>query len=83
MNSGQACTAGTRIFVQEGIYDKVMEAIKSAAEYWEGATGDPFSSKTQMGPIVSKTQIDVSFVLLFCYPSMVELLPLQASDGLH
>jgi aldehyde dehydrogenase (NAD+) len=60
MNTGQACCAGTRIFVQEGVYDKVIEAMKGTAEYWKGVTGDPFSSKTQMGPIVSKVQIDVS-----------------------
>jgi len=59
MNTGQVCCAGTRIFVQEGIYDKFLAALSEAAKYWDSVTGDPFSSKTQMGPIVSKIQIDV------------------------
>ena len=65
MNTGQVCCAGTRIFVQEGIYDKFLAALSEAAKYWDSVTGDPFSAKTQMGPIVSKIQIDVRVFLSY------------------
>ena len=75
MNTGQACCAGTRIFVQEGIYDKFLAALSETAKYWDGVTGDPFSSKTQMGPIVSKIQIDV-IISLFVPCFFFDIFPL-------
>ncbi|KAI8060546.1 aldehyde dehydrogenase domain-containing protein [Gongronella butleri] len=55
-NSGQVCTAGSRIFVAEAIYDKFVAALTLAAK--EGVTGDPFDAKTAHGPLVSQTQYD-------------------------
>ncbi|KAI9158338.1 aldehyde dehydrogenase [Paramyrothecium foliicola] len=55
-NHGQTCCAGTRIYVQEGIYDKFLEAFKKRAA--ENAVGDPFHEKTFQGPQVSKLQFD-------------------------
>ena len=45
--------------MQEGIYDNFLDALTKSAQYWNSVTGDPFSSKTMMGPIVSQIQIDV------------------------
>jgi aldehyde dehydrogenase (NAD+) len=56
---GQVCTAGSRIFVQEGIYDKFLAALTQAAQFLHSATGDPFDTKTHHGPQVSQTQFDV------------------------
>merc|ERR1712000_428455 len=39
-NHGQCCCAGTRIFVQEGIYDKFLEAFKKRS--LQNKVGDPF-----------------------------------------
>ncbi|PHH88860.1 hypothetical protein CDD83_6960 [Cordyceps sp. RAO-2017] len=55
-NHGQCCCAGTRIFVQEGIYDKFLEAFKKRAS--QNKVGDPFDEKTFQGPQVSQLQYD-------------------------
>lgn len=55
-NHGQCCCAGTRIFVQEGIYDKFLEAFKKRA--LANKVGDPFDASTFQGPQVSKVQFD-------------------------
>lgn len=55
-NHGQCCCAGTRIYVQEDIYPKFLEAFKKRAN--TNAVGDPFDEKTFQGPQVSQLQYD-------------------------
>jgi aldehyde dehydrogenase (NAD+) len=55
-NHGQCCCAGTRIYVQESIYDKFLAAFKQKAE--EHKVGDPFHDDTFQGPQVSQLQYD-------------------------
>jgi aldehyde dehydrogenase (NAD+) len=55
-NHGQCCCAGTRIFVQEGVYDKFLAAFKKRAS--ENKVGDPFANDTFQGPQVSQLQFD-------------------------
>ncbi|KAF4123656.1 aldehyde dehydrogenase (NAD+) [Geosmithia morbida] len=55
-NHGQCCCAGTRIFVQEGIYDKFLEAFKKRSQ--QNKVGDPFNEETFQGPQVSQLQYD-------------------------
>ena len=55
-NHGQTCCAGTRIYVQEGIYDKFIEAFKARAD--ANKVGDPFHDQTFQGPQVSQLQFD-------------------------
>lgn len=55
-NHGQCCCAGTRIFVQEGVYDKFLAAFKKRA--LENKVGDPFHHETFQGPQVSQLQYD-------------------------
>ncbi|KAF7297870.1 Aldehyde dehydrogenase [Mycena chlorophos] len=57
-NMGQSCIAGSRIFVQEGIYDKFVAGYTAAIQAFANATGDPFSPGTKHGPQVSQTQFD-------------------------
>jgi len=57
-NMGQACTAGSRIFVQAGIYDQFVSKFTELAKALGSATGDPFSHGTEHGPQVSQTQFD-------------------------
>jgi len=57
-NMGQVCIAGSRIFVQEGIYDAFLTQFTAIAKYLTSATGDPFSNETQHGPQVSQTQFE-------------------------
>ncbi|KAJ0386240.1 hypothetical protein COL922a_004761 [Colletotrichum nupharicola] len=55
-NHGQCCCAGTRIFVQEDIYDKFLAAFKARAQ--ANNVGDPFHPETFQGPQVSQLQFD-------------------------
>lgn len=62
-NHGQACCAGTRIFVQEGIYDKFLEKFTEKAKTIK--LGDPFGEGVDQGPQVSEIQFDVRSILEF------------------
>ena len=55
-HSGQMCAAGSRIFVQEGIYDKFVQTFAFAAQSIQ--QGDCFDPATQQGPIISQTQLN-------------------------
>lgn len=55
-NHGQCCCAGSRIYVQSGIYDKFIAAFKKRAQ--ENKVGDPFDENTFQGPQVSQLQYD-------------------------
>ncbi|KAF5346533.1 hypothetical protein D9756_010088 [Leucocoprinus leucothites] len=57
-NMGQICIAGSRIYVQEGIYDKFLEGFTEYAEGLTKATGSPFEEETRHGPQVSKAQYE-------------------------
>ena len=50
-NSGQICIAGSRVFVQEGIYDKFLD--KLAAFVKSLMVGDAFDEGSFIGPMVS------------------------------
>ncbi|TKA50318.1 Aldehyde dehydrogenase [Friedmanniomyces simplex] len=55
-NSGQCCCAGSRIYVQEGIYDKFVQRFKERA--LKNVVSDPFARDTFQGPLVSQVQFD-------------------------
>ncbi|WP_329290205.1 aldehyde dehydrogenase family protein [Streptomyces pseudovenezuelae] len=55
-NSGQDCCARTRILVQESVYDEVRELLADAVA--SVVVGDPADEKTQMGPLISRQQLD-------------------------
>ncbi|RJS93708.1 aldehyde dehydrogenase family protein [Salinisphaera sp. Q1T1-3] len=55
-NHGQCCAAGSRLFVHEKVYDEVIEGIADYARNIKLGPGlDP---ETQMGPLVSRTQLE-------------------------
>ncbi|MFF5079814.1 aldehyde dehydrogenase family protein [Actinoplanes sp. NPDC000266] len=55
LNSGQTCTAWTRMLVHRDHYDEAVElAAKTAAGY---TVGDPFDENTRLGPLVSAAQV--------------------------
>ncbi|PLB39280.1 aldehyde dehydrogenase [Aspergillus candidus] len=56
-NQGQVCTATSRILVQDGIYDKFVEAFKNQIKN-VSVVGDPFDEATFQGPQVSQAQYD-------------------------
>jgi aldehyde dehydrogenase (NAD+) len=53
-NQGQACCAGSRLFVEEKCYDEVVE--KSVARAKKRTVGDPFDKSTEQGPQVDNDQ---------------------------
>jgi aldehyde dehydrogenase (NAD+) len=55
-NSGQICSAGTRLFVEQRIYD---EFVGRAAEFAQGLrVGNGINPDTQIGPLVSAQQLE-------------------------
>jgi phenylacetaldehyde dehydrogenase len=55
-NSGQVCTAGSRLFAHKKVFDQVVEGLSSAAQ--KIRLGPGLDPKTEMGPLVSKEQQD-------------------------
>ncbi|KAF8066470.1 aldehyde dehydrogenase [Lyophyllum atratum] len=55
-NHGQACCAGSRIFVQSGIYDEFLKKFTAKAQSIR--VGDPFATDIDQGPQVSQIQYD-------------------------
>lgn len=56
VNSGQICSAGTRIFVERKIYDDVVERMTAFAKTLK--VGDGIQADTQIGPLVSAQQLE-------------------------
>ncbi len=55
-NSGQTCSALTRMLVPRDRLGEVEELAAAAAEGW--TPGDPFDASTRLGPLVSAAQRD-------------------------
>jgi aldehyde dehydrogenase (NAD+) len=56
VDSGQICTASSRVYVQKGIAAEFLNAIKQIMETLQ--LGDPLKPNTQMGPQADKKQAD-------------------------
>jgi betaine-aldehyde dehydrogenase len=54
MNSGQDCTAATRIYVQNEVFDQFLARFTELTETIQ--VGDPFAEETDIGPLSSETQ---------------------------
>lgn len=55
-NSGQACLAGSRLFVERRIYDEFTQRV---AEFGKSlVVGNPLDDRTQIGPVASKKQLE-------------------------
>ncbi len=54
-NQGQVCCAGSRVFVQEGIYDKFVAAAVDA--FGKIKVGNPLDPETQMGSQINEGQL--------------------------
>lgn len=55
-NQGQVCCAGSRIFVQDTIYDKFLAAVK--AKFESVKVGLPWEPETQMGSQIDNRQLE-------------------------
>ena len=55
-NTGQVCTAGSRLYIESKIYDQVVDGLANAAKSIKIGPGhDP---ESQMGPVVSQEQLE-------------------------
>lgn len=55
-NQGEVCTASSRIYIQDGIYDRVVEGLGAAVAAMKVGSG--FADDTQIGPMVSARHRD-------------------------
>jgi acyl-CoA reductase-like NAD-dependent aldehyde dehydrogenase len=55
-NSGQACNAGSRLFVQRDLFDEVTQRLADYAR--EAKLGPGLDPDTQLGPLVSQEQLE-------------------------
>jgi acyl-CoA reductase-like NAD-dependent aldehyde dehydrogenase len=55
-NSGQICSAGTRLFVHESLQDDVAERVAKLASTYK--VGSPFDEDTVLGPLISPAQME-------------------------
>jgi acyl-CoA reductase-like NAD-dependent aldehyde dehydrogenase len=55
-NQGQVCCAGSRLFVQERLYEEFTDKVSAFAQ--QVKLGPPLDPQTRMGPLVSREQYD-------------------------
>jgi aldehyde dehydrogenase (NAD+) len=54
--AGQTCVAGSRLLVQRGVYERVLDEV--AARAGRIRLGDPKLAETEMGPVANRPQYD-------------------------
>lgn len=57
-NAGQDCCARSRVLVERTIHQRFLEAFAEVTRSW--VVGDPLQDGTQMGPLVSARQREIS-----------------------
>lgn len=55
VNTGQGCALPTRLLVQRGVYDQVVEGVKATIQSY--VTGDPLLNNTFSGPLVNEAAL--------------------------
>lgn len=68
-STGQRCTAASRLIVHEGIYDEFVAALSKSVDALK--VGDATASGTQIGPVVSESQLNAN----------LEYVALASSEG--
>ncbi len=54
--SGQSCVTGSRLYLQESIFDKFLDSMVTQAG--NIVIGDPLDDAIRMGPLATTAQID-------------------------
>jgi acyl-CoA reductase-like NAD-dependent aldehyde dehydrogenase len=54
--AGQTCVAGSRAYIQQSIYDRLVDRLVRRAK--QITLGDPMLAATQMGPVATKMQLE-------------------------
>jgi acyl-CoA reductase-like NAD-dependent aldehyde dehydrogenase len=55
-NAGQVCSAGTRLFVHESLYDDMVERVCARAASYR--IGSPLRADSEIGPLISHKQME-------------------------
>jgi acyl-CoA reductase-like NAD-dependent aldehyde dehydrogenase len=55
-NAGQVCLAGTRLLIEDSIYEEFLERMIAGAKQLR--MGDPRDPKTQIGPLITREHLD-------------------------
>ena len=55
-HSGQICTAPTRVIAHHGVYDQLVETLKTFAGFMK--VGDPTDRETIIGPVITEVHRD-------------------------
>ncbi|MEC5344552.1 aminobutyraldehyde dehydrogenase [Brenneria populi] len=55
-NAGQDCTAACRLYVQRGVYDRVVAELGKAVSTLN--MGDPLDENTELGPLITEAQLE-------------------------
>ncbi len=63
-NQGHVCCAGSRLFVQEGVYDQILRKLRTRIATLR--VGDPLDKNTDVGAINSKEQLKKISSLVQC-----------------
>lgn len=53
-SAGQSCVAGSRLLVQRGVYDEMVDMLARGAQ--KIRVGEPLDDTTEVGPICNRTQ---------------------------
>ena len=56
LNSGQTCTAATRLLVESSVHDEFVDSVVKASQ--KMTLGHGLAGDTRMGPVVSQEQLD-------------------------
>ena len=56
-SSGQVCSNGTRVFVQEGVVDYFLDRLRDRLA--TAIIGDPLDEETNFGPMTTQAQMDI------------------------
>ena len=54
-NTGQCCTAGSRLLVHQSVHDQLLEKLVERARKLQ--PGNPLDPKTRIGPLISEEQL--------------------------
>lgn len=57
--NGQRCTAGSRLLVEEPMYEELVQAVAERAR--EIRVGDPFDEATELGPLIRREHLERVF----------------------
>ncbi|MCX8072031.1 MAG: aldehyde dehydrogenase family protein [Candidatus Binatia bacterium] len=57
-NAGQDCCARSRILIERSAHARFLEAFAAVTQSW--VVGDPLQQDTQMGPLISERQREIS-----------------------